>query len=127
LQLARAKIAAVLDHDREAAGPTHAAHRRRAEDGHGGVVDLPAELLAQLVGDSVAGQARVAAVGVVLEIDEHRAEVGPGGVQYERLATNAGDVPDAGRVEGNLLESPHHPLGALHRGGVGQLHVDHEV
>ena len=34
------EVAAVLDHDGEAAGPAHAAHRRRPEDGHLRLGDL---------------------------------------------------------------------------------------
>ena len=53
LERLRPQVAAVFDHDHVSAGPAHAAHRRRAEDGDLGVGDLARDLLPQLVGDGL--------------------------------------------------------------------------
>ena len=45
----RPQVAAVFDHDHVAAGPAHAAHRRRAEDGDLGVGDLARSLRRSLL------------------------------------------------------------------------------
>ena len=87
LDLLRAQVAAVLDHDLEAAGGAQAVDRRGLED-----VDQPVlDLLLQLApGARAAITGPVSpCVGAVVEIVEHhvhRAEVGGVGVQQDRLA-----------------------------------------
>ena len=63
----------------------------------------------------------------LLEHDVHRAEVGRVGVQEQRLAGDADRVRDARRVAGQRFDAGHDPLRALHRGGVGQLHVEEQI
>ena len=63
----------------------------------------------------------------LLEHDVQRAEVGCIGVQEQRLARHADRVLDARRLAGQCLDAGHDPLRPLHRGGIGQLHVQEQI
>ncbi len=68
-----------------------------------------------------------APLGKLLEHDVHRAEVGRIGVQEQRLAGDADRVLDPGCLAGQGFDAGHDALGALHRGGIRQLHVEQEI
>ena len=127
LQFAGTQVAPVLDHDGEAAGSAHAAHRRRTKHRHLGFADLLGESLAELVGDGLAEKVGIAPLFIGPEIDEQGSEIRPRRVEDERLADDAGGVPNPRRVFGNGLDLPHHLVGPFHGGGIGKLHVDHQI
>ena len=87
----------------------------------------PLAAVADRRGDGVGRQSRTAALGEILEHHVHRAQVGRVGAQDQRLAGDAHGVLDARRLAGDRLDLGHDALGALHRGGVGQLHVQQQV
>ena len=85
------------------------------------------ELGLQRGGDGLAGKARGGAAVEVVEHHVHRAEVRGVGAQQDRLAGDGHGVLHAGVLVGQLLDAVHHPLGPLHGGRVGQLHVHQQV
>ena len=94
LDLLRAQVAAVLDHDLEAARRSQAVDRRRLEDVDQPVLDLvlkPSWSCAAITGP---GQAFVGPMVEIVEHHVHRAEVGGVGVHQDRLA---GDRQGVGR------------------------------
>ena len=128
LQRRQAVVAAVLDDDLEAAGGAQAVDRRGAEDVDQPVLDLLLEIGLQLGGDASRRKGRVAARSVeVVEHHVHRAEIGGVGAQQDRLAGDGHGVLHAGVLVGDLLDAVHDPLGPLHGGRVGQLHVHQQV
>ena len=56
-----------------------------------------------------------------------RAEVRRVGIEQDRLPGDGDRVLDARRLSGDLLDPLHHLLRALHRGRIGQLHVDQQI
>ena len=62
-----------------------------------------------------------------LENDEHRAQVRAVGPQHERYAGNPHHVGDPLDAADDLVRLVHHLVGALQRGGVGQLHRAEQI
>src|SRR5258708_102289 len=127
LQSAWPRIATVFDHDGKAAGSAHAPDGRWWEDGQRCPQDLLGELIAQVLGDGVAGKRRIAPLAVPLKVDKHRAEVGPEGVQHERLARDRRGVLDSLRIPGDLSGLLHYFLSAFGGSRVRKLHIHHQV
>ncbi len=70
---------------------------------------------------------RAARLVEVVEHHVHGAEVRGVGAQQDRLAGDGHGVLHAGVLVGQFLDAVHHPLGPLHGGRVGQLHVHQQV
>ena len=113
LHRSRAGVAAVFDHNRETSRPAHAAHRRRAEDGHAGFLDFGAASLAQLVDDRVARTIAFAAFGIILQADKARPEIGARCAQHERLAADPGDMANAWNRQSDLFDLSHDAVSAI--------------
>ena len=62
-----------------------------------------------------------------VEDDEHRAQIGPDGIQNERLPGNSDRVDDALCGECPLLDAFERGDRSLERGRIGQLHVDDQI
>ncbi len=113
----------------KAAGVAQAADGRRPEDADHGPFDFAVGSACwnfSAIASSYSSLLR--ALVERLQDDEHRAEVGAVGVQQERLAGDADGVRDAGRLRsGDLSILAITASRPLHRGRVGQLHVDQQV
>ena len=127
LQVVQAEIAAILDDELEAAGRAQAVDRRRSERRDDRPAHLALTALRELRGDRVGRQLGAAPVRKLLEHDVHRAEVRRVGVQEQRLARDADRVLDPRRLAGQRFDAGHDPLRPLHRGRVGQLHVEEQI
>ena len=128
LQGGQAAVAAVLDDDLEAARRAQAVDRRGAEDVHQPVLDLLLEAGLQRGGDRLAGQAAGRARWWKSSSITYMAP------KFGALAPSRIDWPAMATVcltplvlRGDLFDAVHDPLGPLHRGGVGQLHVHQQV
>ena len=129
LEVLQADVAAVLDHDHEAARASDAANRWRRKHLHicaSGI--CLREFLARACwrwrrSDS-SGERRLELV----EDDEHRAEIRAEGVEQKRLARNAlayARFPEW--LWRSSRSASMTSLRALDRGRVGQLHVDEQI
>ena len=128
LQMSCSPVAAVLDHDLEAAGRAQALDRRRAEDVDQPPPDLVLKRRLQPGGDRVAGEPWLAPL---VEVVEHARTSTP---KFGALAFSRIDCPamatvcvTPGCLPGDRLDLLHHRFGPLERGRVGQLHVDQQV
>jgi hypothetical protein len=81
LQSVEVHVARGLYHQLEAAGIAQAAHRRRPEDQHAGLENLPPETGAELRRDGLSAQRRISAFVKGMEDGEQEAIVRAHGVQ----------------------------------------------
>ena len=127
LERRQAGVAAILDHDLEAAGGAQPVDRRGAEDIDFAVADFVLEKLLQLVGDHVGRAPLRGALVKLVEHDVHRAEVRRVGPQQQRLPGDGHRVTDAGNVAGQFLDRVHRLCGSCQRRRIGQADVDDQI
>ena len=105
LQLLQTQVAAVLDHDLEAAGRSQSIDRRSAEDRDQCVADLLPAALPQLGSDGVRGESRSAPLVEVLQHHVQRAQIRGVGVLDQRLAGDPHRVRHARRLVRERLDA----------------------
>ena len=127
LQHVQPFVAAVFDHDFEAAGVAQAAHGRRAEDGHVGLLNLLVEAVAKRLRDGVGGQIGRLPLFERIENDEHRPQVRTVRPQHEGQARDADGMGDALGLAGDFAGHGRDLFRARQRGRVGQLNRRQQV
>ena len=122
-------VAAIFDHDLEAAGRCQAFQRRCAEHVDHAVGDFALQSPLQLCGNRVARQLRRRALVKIVEHDVHRAE---SSAHWRPAESTGPGLPRCARTPGVVwwamfFDLPHHFFGAADRRRIGQLQVDEQI